>query len=170
MNLKTIRDNCWIDEVTGCWEWRGGLSRGRAGSRLPTTCCDGKTASVPRIVLRLLGKPLGKGQKAYRTCHNQLCVAPAHVVGGAPKEVGAILAASNRLKGNPAKAAKRAAVARAASKLTTDDVIAIRASAEPVRVLAERYGVGRACVYKVRSGETWGPIAGASVFARARAF
>jgi hypothetical protein len=47
-----------------------------------------------------------------------------------------------------------------ASKLTEADVLAIRASSEPPRVLAVRYGISRFFVWEVRSGRAWRHLAG----------
>jgi hypothetical protein len=47
-----------------------------------------------------------------------------------------------------------------ASKLTEADVLAIRASSEPPRVLAARYGVSRFFVWEVRTGRAWRHLAG----------
>lgn len=44
------------------------------------------------------------------------------------------------------------------SKLTEDDVIAIRQSHENARALAERYGVKRHAIYDVRHGKTWAHV------------
>lgn len=42
-----------------------------------------------------------------------------------------------------------------AAKLTAEDVRAIRASTEPLRVLQERYGVHRHTLFSIRHGLTW---------------
>jgi len=41
------------------------------------------------------------------------------------------------------------------SKIRRSDVLAIRASDEPVAVLAERYGVSTSTVRDIRHGRTW---------------
>lgn len=43
-----------------------------------------------------------------------------------------------------------------ATKLTPEDVIEIRASDEPQRKLAARYGVAQSTIFSVRAGHTWG--------------
>jgi hypothetical protein len=40
-------------------------------------------------------------------------------------------------------------------KLTPEDAEAIRASSETTSVLAERYGVGRRMIFRVKCGERW---------------
>lgn len=40
-------------------------------------------------------------------------------------------------------------------KLTDEQVLAIRRSADPGKVLAERYGVNKSCVSKIRTGKSW---------------
>jgi len=42
------------------------------------------------------------------------------------------------------------------AKLTAADAAAIRSSAESTSALAQRYGVHRSTIIRVRSGETWG--------------
>jgi hypothetical protein len=44
---------------------------------------------------------------------------------------------------------------RKGSKLTPDDVHVIRASSEPHRVLAERYGVSRSHISGLKAGRFW---------------
>lgn len=41
------------------------------------------------------------------------------------------------------------------TRLTEDDVRAIRMSAEPERTLARRYGISNSSAHRIRSGETW---------------
>jgi hypothetical protein len=42
-----------------------------------------------------------------------------------------------------------------ATHITAADVLAIRASTEPERVLARRYGVSNSTAHRIRTGETW---------------
>ncbi len=42
-----------------------------------------------------------------------------------------------------------------AAKLTNNQVLAIRASKEGTKALAERYGVSKAAIQKIRRGDTW---------------
>lgn len=42
------------------------------------------------------------------------------------------------------------------AKLSLEDVRAIRASKETGRVLAQRYGISRPQVYKIRGKQAWG--------------
>lgn len=46
---------------------------------------------------------------------------------------------------------------RPRAKLTIEQVREIRASPEPTRVLAERFGVGKSAIRRIRSGRTWQP-------------
>lgn len=46
------------------------------------------------------------------------------------------------------------------AKLTNRTVLAIRASREPARIVAERYGVGKYAIYAVRQRRTWTGVDG----------
>jgi hypothetical protein len=60
------------------------------------------------------------------------------------------------------KSATECAVGEAngATRLTVADVLMIRASAEPVRKLAARLGVGQNTVWEARTGKTWHHLQG----------
>jgi len=49
------------------------------------------------------------------------------------------------------------------AKLTAADILAIRESEEPARVMAERFGVGKGAICRVRNGETWQHLPGEAV-------
>ncbi len=58
--------------------------------------------------------------------------------------------------GGPVRSAKIAVAKRAQTgKITLDDARQIRTSDEPVKVLAERYGLSKDRIYRIRRGLAW---------------
>lgn len=99
------------------------------------------------------------------TCCNDRCVAVEHMV-AIPRARQSIEQAKRGEFDTPKRAA--AAMRRARSrgtKLSVEIAREIRASAEPPKVLAPRYGVSKATITAVRRGVLWPEAAnGASVF------
>lgn len=159
MNIQAIKEQCRIDEETGCWNWAGGMSRGKAGSMLPVCYWNGAIHSVPRLVMSATGRRLAKGEKAFRKCRNQACVCPSHVTGGSHKEVGRMLAATGGIRGM-----HRSIIAtkssRKRSKINMEIANEIRASTGTAPEIAKRFGVTPALVRHVRNGTTWRPVHG----------
>jgi len=131
-----------VDLTTGCWVWqkytRQGYGRARRGDKLVTAHIwywEQEHGPVPA------------GMQLDHTCHNgtsclggpdcqhRRCVNPAHLE-PVPCEV-------NVRRGRLAS-------------LTVEQVAAIRAAGNvPVAGLMARYGVSRATIAKIRSGEVW---------------
>lgn len=94
--------------------------------------------------------PLPDGLRVLHRCDVPACVNPEHLFVGTQAENVADMVAKRRSLGgtrNPS------------AKLTEDDVLAIRASHEPLGTLAKRYGVCKATVSDARTGRTWRHLA-----------
>lgn len=83
---------------------------------------------------------------ARHTCDNPPCCNGEHIVDGTTLD-------NQRDRRRNGTAPVNAQNPNA--KLTEDDVRAIRASAEPGKTLAARYGVQDACISKIRKRRTW---------------
>lgn len=110
--LLDLRARCVIDAETGCWLWRGAMSRHRRGQ--PTTrvwlppCVGGgaaKIATAPRAAWLLAGKPLPDGHVVWRHhCTRADCINPYHGAAGTRQQMHAAFVADGRLRGDPHRA------------------------------------------------------------------
>jgi len=135
----------WADSSGGdnaCWPWRGtimSMGYGMKGSRL-----------AHRFVFETLVRPLNPGECVLHRCDNPPCVNPLHLFPGTQADNVADMHAKGRARkrGLPGESHHQA-------KLTGADVAAIRASTEPQRVLARRFGVGQSQVWRIKHGRSW---------------
>lgn len=119
-----------VDEKTGCWNWCLGLNT----SGYAQTRHDGRLVLVHRRNYEEKYGPIPAGMVPDHLCRNRRCVNPDHLEIVTPLE--------NHRRG-------------ASPKLTPDQVAEIRASSEPHRVLAKRYGISRSAVSLVKEGKTY---------------
>jgi hypothetical protein len=137
-----------IQDENGCLIWKDGMCRSRPVGRI-----NGRTKQVRREIWeQQKGRPMPVN--FYAVCKHGVdeCVEPSHVI-------GVTRSAVQKKRGKPLSAAHRQAIAEGRwggrSKLSAEKAAEIRASDEPRRVLAERYGVSERLVTMVRSGEIW---------------
>lgn len=163
--ITDLRDRCIVDEDAPngqrCWVWGGAYSaNGQPCLWLPAL---GRrvTLGVAACVLRT-GKPPAAGVVWHCTCTTPSCANPFH---RAPGNRSTQMRAAG-IKRDAVTRARIAASKRAQSRLTPDDVNAIRASSEPLRVVAERHGISTSYASLIRRGERWphGHLQGFSVF------
>ena len=147
--LDMIRARC--TECGDCWEWQRALSDGR----YPTLRYKGRTVNARRAVYELAGHKLMGNSFIVTTCGNTRCLNPDHLKQVTQKTHLTRMAALGAMSG-PVRSAKIAAAKRAqAGKITLADARQIRSSDEPVKDLAERYGLSKDRVYRIRRGEAW---------------
>lgn len=111
--LEDLRSRCVIDAETGCWLWRGAMSRGERGQPttrvwLPAAAPGGTatTATAPRAAWLLAGKQLQPGHVVWRQhCTRSDCINPHHGAAGTRPQMHAAIVASGRLRGDPRRAA-----------------------------------------------------------------
>lgn len=106
---------------------------------------------VRRLVWQLLHGPIAKGGQIGATCGTPGCTAPAHLV---------CRTRSQALKGRPIPIERRIRIAltqraKAATKLTPEQVAEIRASTEPANALDKRYGLSNGRASFIRRGLAW---------------
>lgn len=112
-----------------------------------------------RAVWESVNGPIPKGDGYHGTvvlhsCDNRLCCNPAHLrLGTQADNVRDMDAKGRRV------AVLRHGTEHHMTKITEDDVRAIRASSEPRKVLAERYGMTEAGIKTIRARRTWKHVA-----------
>lgn len=131
-----------VNEVTGCHVWTG--LRDKYGYGVVTI--DGVQRRAHRVSYQLNVGSVAKGLHVMHRCDNPACVNPDHL------RVGTALdnARDRNAKGRQAKGERIHS-----AKLSADDVADIRASRDSVLDIAERYGVGRSQISKIRLGRKW---------------
>lgn len=151
-----------VDRAGECWLWTGGTkSHGYANFKLGV-----KSLRAHRVAWTLFLGPIPPGLCVLHRCDVRACIRPDHLFLGTHAEnMGDMVA-----KGRQATAATHPGRwasgehhgsrtspgrMRRGPHLTVADVLAIRASDEPLRVMSARFGVGVANVKKIRRRVTW---------------
>ena len=136
-------------EEGDCWNWTGYL-----GNKVPHVCHDGKMHSVRRLFRDLLGNPVKESWFIYPKCGNGVCVNPDHNTVLSPKQFRQYI--GKKAGGSLTRKIKiQAFKHRTMSKLNWEKADEIRLSTEPSRQVAEKYGVNKSLICKIRAGKAW---------------
>lgn len=131
-----------------CWEWQGYCANGT-----PSVSHDGKMISVRRLFTQLLGNTVREGYYVPK-CGNKLCVNPEHTTYNDPKQH--MKKAARKALQSPTRRLKIQIHKRATTaKLTQEMADEIRCSEGPSRVIAEKYGVNKSVICRIRAGKAW---------------
>lgn len=109
--LEDLRIRCVIDSETGCWLWRGAMSRGDRGNPtarvwIPSDDGGGTIATGQRAAWLLSGKPLDPEHVVWRhRCTRSDCINPQHGAAGTRRQMHTAIAESGRMRGDPRRAA-----------------------------------------------------------------
>ncbi len=122
----------------------------RSGAGYPLVTYNGNQTSASNVLLELAGIPRpSAAYEALHSCDNPPCLTLSHLRWGTRAD-------------NMKDSADRNRSARGERNgnaiFTEKQVIAIRASTESTRTLAERYGVKTEAVRRIRKGESWGHL------------
>lgn len=128
--------------IAGCWLWEGAADDKGYGrfSYL------GKPVLAHRWIYETLRDDIPDGMFLCHSCDVPACVNPAHMFVGTQKENMADAVSKRRVS---------AGEHRPLAVLTRQAVNDIRASDEPRRLLASRYGVHEMTIGKIQRGERW---------------
>jgi hypothetical protein len=136
-----------IDE-NGCWIWQRGID-GRGYGQISAKIGN-LHDKAHRTSYYLHKGEIPDGLLVCHHCDVKACVNPDHLFLGTVKDNSDDAAKKGRLRGGIMKGESNKT-----SKLKNADVEAIRLSDETLSILAERYGVARQTVWKIRKGHTW---------------
>ena len=130
-----------------CLEWTGSLVHGIA----PVISLDRKKQYAKRVIMQNAGHDC-TGKCVTSNCGNRLCVNPSHLRIVTKRALIKRVADTGVFRKNSFRA-NVAAAKRIGSKLSDASVQEIRDSDEPVKSLAERYGISEAYAYMIRRGQ-----------------
>lgn len=137
------------EEYGDCRLWTGYLGNG-----VPMVFHDGVLMPVRRLIRTLEGKSTNRAFFYSCTCGEGRCVEGTHILERTGNKHMRLMAANSDL--SPLKRAKLIVVNRTLkAKLSLDAARQIRASTERTAVLAERYGVSRYTICRVKRHEAW---------------
>lgn len=128
--------------LSGCIEWNGCTDRHGYG----TMIWKRQPARTHRKAWEAHKGAIPKGSYVCHHCDNRLCLNPDHLFLGTARENSADMVTKGR-----SSRGERSGHA----KLTTENVLSIRASGEGNQVLADRYGVSNAAIWQARNRYTW---------------
>jgi hypothetical protein len=120
-----------VNPETGCWEWQRGKTHGYGSLHCPRR---NTTLRAHRWYYEEAKGPIPAGMVLDHLCRNKGCVNPDHLE--------PVTSAENTRRSN-------------GTKLTLEDARAIRASTERGVDLAERYGVSKSVISRIKVGLTF---------------
>lgn len=140
------------DEEGDCMLWKGSSANG-----VPQVYHDGKMVPVRKLVVQLRGGQVREGHYFSPKCDDQRCICEDHIVQRAPglhQRLMAKRAGQGSIK--TARLRKLTATRRATgAKLDEAKAREIRQSSESSYALAERFGVHRSLISRIKSGKQW---------------
>jgi DNA invertase Pin-like site-specific DNA recombinase len=105
-------------------------------------------------MFELGGGTLVTRQPIAATCGEKLCINPEHLIASTVAKVAQAAAKRGAWTGL-ARSAKISAKKRETAKITTAIAQEIRNSTGPAHVQAERHGIHKVLVQRIRRGEAW---------------
>lgn len=146
---KTLEERFWarVRKTAGCWIWEGSkdkLGYGRIN-------IDGAPTLVHRVSWQLKnGQELTKDQHVCHRCDYPSCVRPDHLFIGDPQAN-----TDDKMRKGRHKYGHLQGEKHGCSKLTEQQVLAIRASVGPSRIIAEQYSISGRQVRDIRRRKVW---------------
>ena len=135
---KTRRD------ASGCWIWTGAVNRGNYG--VIGSGIGKQTIIASRAAWLVHRGSIPADMFVLHTCDNPRCVNPRHLFLGTLQDNMDDMKRKNR---------SGAGERHGMSKLSADQVAAIRTSSLQQKELAKIYRVTQSTISSVRSGDTW---------------
>lgn len=138
-------------EDGGCLLWQGYIA-----NRTPQVMFEGRIQPVRRVLLKLAGKPPRPQDYVTPECGDWRCICEDHFrVITRQTHLKAMAKAANAPAVKAMRISKGAATRQKTGKLTPEKVEEIRASADPAWKLAEKMGVDKSYINRVRAGKAW---------------
>lgn len=131
-------------DASECWDWCGHIGvhgYGRFGH-------DRRQSETHRLAWELTHGEIPAGMCVCHRCDRPSCCNPDHLFLGSQRD-------NMRDRDSKGRQVTPRGARNGNAKLSVEDVLAIRASTEPVRVLAKRFGVSRNHIYLVLNRTNW---------------
>lgn len=132
---------------SGCWLWLGSLCTSGYGL---LGIGNRKIAAAHRLSWEAARGQIKDGMQVLHKCDVRACINPGHLFLGTHLDNMRDRDAKGRREPRKAKGTKHGM-----SKLTAEQVIAIRADTRSHRDIAADYGVAKSNVQAIRAGLTW---------------
>lgn len=139
-----IKQHIVIDTASECWLWQMYCNRKGYG----LIKWKGATRLAHRLAYTAYNGEIPKGLIVRHTCDTPQCCNPKHLL------VGTVQDNANDMYSRGREPCRKGAN-NPKAKLTWNDVRTIRASTEPVRVLADTYGVSRYQIRSILKNQSW---------------
>lgn len=150
--LESLKARC--EEVGECWEWLGYFGNG-----VPQVIAwpEGKKkmVSVRRLIREVSTRKTQPDGHFGVTCGNPRCVHPDHAIWRGQAAHMRHMAKKRRVTPAMAMKMRQARMDIGAAKLNPEKAEEIRTSIESGPVLAERYGVSKGLINRIKRGEVW---------------
>lgn len=130
--------------LDGCWHWIGPMTDTGYGK----ICRFGKNYKAHRVSYEFFKGGIGKMYVCH-TCDNRYCVNPDHLFLGTHQDNMTDMKEKGRRK-NKGRGDKNGM-----SKLSTENVLEIRASDERYEILARKYGVKACTISQIKTRRVW---------------
>jgi len=155
--LTKIKGGCHIDDLTGCWHWRGAMSQNkypRISAPDHTRGGGMFTQTGARAVWHAhTGKAIPEGHRVYhKGCSTNTCINPAHLACGPTGDWGKQVATHGNWRGQPARIKANRAIGRKRSAVTPAIAAEIVHSSETGVALAKRLQIKQSVISRVRRG------------------
>jgi hypothetical protein len=157
--LDSIYAKC--EDFGECRLWTG---RSVAGS--PKVWVPGGYRPGRRIVYEeSRGRPIQNGLYPVMRCRNAMCLHEDHIAVLSKSAILKLAGSEGRFSSRHSAAVTAGRRKAGTAKLDMNKAREVRASEEPVTVLAERFNVDRSMIYLIKQGKAWREVTqGASIF------
>jgi hypothetical protein len=145
--VSTFIERFWAladQPATGCWTWRGSI--GDEGYGNFWLC--GKVLKAHRLAYELAVGAVGRGLLVCHHCDNPACVRPDHLF------LGSVLA-NNIDKMTKGRHRALRGAEHPSSIVTPTIARVVLTAAGSQRAIAERFGISRTVVGRIKRGEHW---------------
>jgi hypothetical protein len=141
-------------EEGDCWLWQGYIQN-NTPQVVSYASGSKRMVSVRRLLRELITGRVQPDGHYSNTCGNPLCVNPDHTIWRGQDAHMRAMAKKRRVSDVTANKLRNYRVNTGQAKLSESKAQEIRLSEEPGPVLAERYGVSRSWINRVKRGEVW---------------
>jgi hypothetical protein len=152
VSLSRFEKKFTPEPYSGCWLWTATV---RGNNSYGSFSVDGHDEAAHRVAWRLYRGEIPKGMLVLHTCDTPTCVRPEHLRLGTQKDNVHDAIAKGRHKFKHLKEFVLRGEAKKTSKLTDDQVRAIRADKRTQRVIGPEYGIDPSIVSEIRTRKAW---------------